>query len=122
MPVAGVDTTRFQLRNDLPAHRQVAAYFKTMIALGHLAPGGELPPLSALASRFGVGARDMRRAFDELSERGILRGERGRWSVAPGDVERELSDQLRDLFAEARRAGVAPDRLRALVDRAFREE
>lgn len=122
MPDAGVDVSRFQLRSDLPRHRQVAAYFKTLIALGHLSPGGELPPLGALASRFGVGAADMRRAFAELAERGILSGEGGRWRVAPGDVEREFSDQLRSLLAEARRAGLAPARLRALVERALRDE
>ena len=122
MPVAGVDATRFQLRDDLPVHRQVAAYFKTMIALGHLSPGGELPGLGALASRFRVGAGDMRRAFAELAERGILSGGGGRWRVAQGDVEREVADRLRDTVADARRAGIAPARLRALLDRALREE
>ena len=122
MPVGGVDVTRFQLRDDLPAHRQVAAYFKTMIALGHLSPGGELPALGALASRFGVGTGDMRRAFAELAERGILDGERGRWRVAQGDAEREVADRLRDAVAEGRRAGLAPARLRALFERALREE
>ena len=122
MPVAGVDVTRFQLRDDLPAHRQVAAYFKTMIALGHLSPGGELPALSALASRFGVGTGDMRRAFAELAERGILDGARGRWRVARGNVEGGLLEQLREAVAESRRAGLPPARVRALLDRALREE
>ena len=122
MPAGGVDVSRFQLRDDLPAHRQVAAYFKTMIALGHLSPGGELPPLTALASRFGVSSAQVRRAFLELAERGILDGERGRWRVAQGDAEREIADRLRDAVGEGRRAGIAPARLRALFDRALREE
>lgn len=122
MPESGVDVSRFQLRDDLPVHRQVAAYFKTMIALGHLSPGGELPPLNALASRFRVGTADMRRAFAELAERGIVSGRGAHWRVAAGDVEREIGDQLRETIAEGRRAGLSETRLRALVDRAFREE
>lgn len=121
MADGGVDVSRFTLRDDLPVHRQVAAYFKTMIALGHLAPGGELPPLNALASRFGVAQAEMRRAFAELASRGILSGRGARWSVAKGDVESDFTDQLRDLLAEGRRSGLSPARLRALVDRAFRE-
>jgi len=122
MPVAGVDVSRFRLRDDLPVHRQVAAYFKTMIALGHLSAGGELPGLGALASRFGVGTADMRRAFAELAERGILSGQGGRWRVAQGDIDREFLDRLRETVADGRRAGLSPARLRALFDRASREE
>jgi DNA-binding transcriptional regulator YhcF (GntR family) len=122
MPAGGVDVSRFRLRSDLPVHRQVAAYFKTMIALGHLAPGGELPAVSALASRFGVSSAHVRRAFAELSERGLLAAERGRWRVATGDAERALVDQFRDLVAEGRRAGLPSDRLRELFERALQEE
>ena len=122
MPAGGVDVSRFQLRDDLPVHRQVAAYFKTMIALGHLSPGGELPPLSALASRFGVSSVQVRRAFVELQERGLLSVEGSRWRVATGDLERGLLDQFRDAVAEGRRSGLTPVRLRELFDRALREE
>ncbi len=121
MPAGGVDVSRFQLRDDLPVHRQVAAYFKTMIALGHLSPGGELPPLSALASRFGVSSVQIRRAFAELLERGLLAVEGTRWRVATGDLERGLVDQFRDAVAEGRRSGLTPARLRELFDRALRE-
>ena len=122
MPAGGVDVSRFQLRSDLPAHRQVAAYFKTLIALGHLSPGGELPGVGALASRFGVGAAHVRRAFAELAERGLLSVEGGRWRVAAGDLESALLDQLKDVVAEGRRGGLPPERLRALFTRALREE
>jgi DNA-binding transcriptional regulator YhcF (GntR family) len=122
MAAAAVDVSRFKLRSDLPVHRQVAAYFKTMIALGHLAPGGELPPLSALASRFRVSTSHVRRAFHELSERGLLSAEGGSWKAASGDIERETLDQLRDAVAQARRAGLPSDRLRALFERALGEE
>lgn len=119
MAAAAVDVSRFKLRADLPVHRQVAAYFKTMIALGHLAPGGELPPLSALASRFRVSTSHVRRAFAELSQRGLLSSDGDCWRVATGDAERELIDQLRDAVAEGRRAGLPNDRLRALFERAL---
>lgn len=122
MPEGGVDVSRFRLRSDLPVHRQVAAYFKTMIALGHLSPGGELPALGALASRFGVAPAQVRRAFAELAERGLLSAEGGRWRVAPGDLERGLLDQFKEAVAEGRRGGIPPGRLQALFARALREE
>ena len=51
MPAALIDVARLKIRKDLPAHRQVAAYLKAVIALGQISPGDLLPSVTTLASQ-----------------------------------------------------------------------
>lgn len=122
MPVTEIDCSRFTLHKDLPPHRQVAAYLKALIALGHLAPGDALPAPSALAYRTKVVPGEVRRAYAELTTRGFLVSQGATWRVSdehvaagdPAGLE-ELCDRLWDLIVEARKAGMT----RAEVQRMF---
>jgi DNA-binding transcriptional regulator YhcF (GntR family) len=122
MPAIEIDFSRFTLRTDLPAHRQVAAYLKALIALGQLNPGDSIPGASALAYRLKVSVAEVKRAYAELSDRGFLHSESGKWRVsddhaaAGSSVElEELCDRMWDLVLEARRAGMT----RAELQRMF---
>lgn len=122
MPAMEIDFSRFTLRADLPPHRQVAAYFKALIALGHLGAGDVLPGVPALAYRLKVRAPEVKRAYAELSARGFLASQGGKWRVsdehvAAGDADEleEICDRLWDLVIEARRAGMT----RAELQRMF---
>jgi DNA-binding transcriptional regulator YhcF (GntR family) len=114
MPATEIDFSRFTLRKDLPAHRQVAAYLKALIALGHLSAGYTIPAPSALAYRTKVRPAEVKRAYVELSERGFLVSRGAKWIVSdehaasggPGELE-ELGDRMWDLIVEARKAGMA---------------
>jgi DNA-binding transcriptional regulator YhcF (GntR family) len=122
MPVTEIDFSRFTLRKDLPAHRQVAAYLKALIALGHLTPGDAIPSPSALGYRLKVGASEVKRAYAELSERGFLVSQGPKWAVSdehvasgnPSELE-DLCDRMWDLVVEARKAGMT----RAELQRMF---
>ena len=122
MPAPSIDFSRFTLRGDLPAHRQVAAYLKVVIALGHLDDGDPVPGAPALAYRLKVPAAEVRRAYAELSERGFLASAGGKWRVsdehAAAGSAREiehLCDRMWDLILEARKAGMS----RAELERMF---
>jgi len=122
MPATEIDFSRFTLRKDLPAHRQVAAYLKALIALGHLTPGDTIPAPSALAYRVKVGPAEIKRAYAELSERGFLVSQGSKWAVSddhvaagnPGELG-DLCDRMWDLVVEARKAGMT----RAEIQRMF---
>jgi DNA-binding transcriptional regulator YhcF (GntR family) len=114
MPATEIDFSRFTLRKDLPAHRQVAAYLKALIALGHLSAGETIPAPSALAYRIKVGPAEVKQAYVELSERGFLVSRGAKWVVSdehvasgnPDELE-ELCDRMWDLIVEARKAGMS---------------
>jgi len=114
MPAALIDVARLKIRKDLPAHRQVAAYLKAVIALGQIAPGDLLPSITTLASQIHAPSSEVKQAYEELATRGFVIHESGKWHVsdehaalADAAVADDLCDRLWDLIAEARRAGLS---------------
>lgn len=121
MPAPSIDFSRFTLRGDLPAHRQVAAYLKVLIALGHLNRGSALPGAPALATRLKVPASEVRHAYAELSERGFVAQQNGRWRVSDEPVvagtstaSGEIRERMGDLILEARKTGVSRAELKRM--------
>jgi len=113
MPASLIDIARLKIRPDVPAHRQVAAYIKAIIALGQISPGDSLPGITALAGQIGAASAEVRRAYVELAKRGFLAAEGGKWrvsddhaAVANAATADDICDRLWDLIAEARRAGI----------------
>jgi GntR family transcriptional regulator len=54
------------------AYRQVADHIEALIAAGTLAPASRLPGERALAEELGVAIGTVRRAVQDLRERGIV--------------------------------------------------
>jgi GntR family transcriptional regulator len=114
MPASLIDVARLKIRSDIPAHRQVAAYLKAVIALGQIAPGDTLPSATALASQIHAPAAEVKKAYQELNDRGYLLLEGGKWrvsdmhtAVADAALADDLCDRLWEIIAEARRAGLS---------------
>ena len=123
MAAALIDIARLKIRADLPAHRQVAAYLKAIIALGHISPGDALPGVAALAGQIGTSAAEVRKAYEELDERGFLVAEGGKWrvsdehaAVADATVADDICERMWDLIAEARRSGIARAELQRMFE------
>ncbi len=121
MPASLIDVARLKIRKDIPAHRQVAAYLKAVIALGQVSPGEALPSVSTLSSQIGAPSAEVKRAYLELGERGFLVSESGKWRVsdehsalADAAVADDICDRLWDLIAEARRAGLSRTELQRM--------
>jgi GntR family transcriptional regulator, phosphonate transport system regulatory protein len=57
--------------------RRVADEIERAIAVGHVQPGMKLPGEVEIAERFGVNRHTVRRAIAALTERGLIRAERG---------------------------------------------
>jgi len=121
MPASLIDVARLKIRKDLPAHRQVAAYLKAVIALGQIAPGDTLPSVTTLSSQIGAPAAEIKKAYEELGQRGFLVAESGKWRVsdehaalADAAVADDLCDRMWDLIAEARRAGLSRTELQRM--------
>ncbi|HLY12651.1 MAG TPA: GntR family transcriptional regulator [Planctomycetota bacterium] len=121
MPAPLIDVARLKIRKDIPAHRQVAAYLKAVIALGQISPGDTLPSVTTLSSQIGAPSGEIKRAYEELGQRGFLISESGKWRVsdehaalADAAVADDICDRLWDLVAEARRAGLSRTELQRM--------
>ena len=121
MPAPLIDIARLKIRSDVPAHRQVAAYLKAVIALGQLSPGDALPGTDDLARQIGAPSSEVKRAYTELGQRGFLVEEAGRWRVsdehaalADASTADEICERMWELIAEARRAGMTRSELQRM--------
>jgi DNA-binding transcriptional regulator YhcF (GntR family) len=121
MAASLIDVARLKIHKDLPAHRQVAAYLKAVIALGQISPGDLLPSVSVLASQIHAPTAEVKQAYQELCERGFVVSENGKWRVsdehaalADAAVADDICDRLWDLIAEARRAGLSKTELQRM--------
>jgi GntR family transcriptional regulator len=121
MPSPLIDVARLKIRKDIPAHRQIAAYLKAVIALGQILPGDTLPSITTLSSQVHASSSEVRRAYEELGQRGFLVSESGKWRVSDehaaltdAAVADDICDRLWDLIAEARRAGLSRTELQRM--------
>jgi GntR family transcriptional regulator len=103
-----------------PLHEQLAAVLRGAIAAGEAKPGERLPSARELARDLDVNMHTVLRAYATLRDEGLLDLRRGRGAVVrrDGAPDRAALERLAaELAAEARRQGVAPQELHALVDR-----
>ncbi|MBL6456665.1 phosphonate metabolism transcriptional regulator PhnF [Belnapia sp. T6] len=70
----------------MPLWRQIAITLQTAISGGVFAPGARLPTEAELSARFDVNRHTVRRAMEDLENRGLIRVEQGRGSFVTEDI------------------------------------
>jgi len=73
-----LDDRSGRIDHERPVWPQVAADLERDIAAGKLRPGSRLPTEDELASQYGVARNTVRRAVEDLRERGLLETFHGR--------------------------------------------
>jgi DNA-binding transcriptional regulator YhcF (GntR family) len=108
---------RLDDRDDVPLYLQIAASVRGAIANGELAPGDRLPTARTLAASLGVNMHTVLRGYAELEEEGLVSLRRGRGVLvtaeSPGRAR--LLELVREVGREARRLGITPDEVEAMV-------
>jgi DNA-binding transcriptional regulator YhcF (GntR family) len=108
---------RLDDRDDVPLYQQIAASVRRAIANGELTPGDRLPAARALAESLGVNMHTALRGYAELEREGLVSLRRGRGvlvtAASPGRAR--LLELVREVGVEARRLGVPPDEVEALL-------
>lgn len=110
---------------DKPIFRQVADYCARRILDGTWAPDGRIPSTKELAVTLAVNNRTVMKAYDDLSEAGVIYQRRGMGYYVDTDAAENLRDFLRhdfiantlpDLTARMRLAGITPADLLTLLE------
>ena len=91
----------------VPLYYQVSQQIEQAISSGQLGPGARLDNEISLADQFGLSRPTMRRAIQELVDKGLLVRKRGVGTqVVHGQVTRPV--ELTSLFDDLARAGQEP--------------
>ena len=96
---------------------QLAAAVRAEIGRGALRPGDRLPSARELAASLDVNIHTVLHAYQELRDEGLVDLRRGRGAVVTelAAPSADLLDAVRRLTADARRLGVAPATLVAMI-------
>lgn len=92
----------------VPLYHELAEKIEAAILAGEVRPGGRIEDETSLSERLGVSRPTLRRAIQELVDKGLLVRRRGIGTqvVPPGSVARKL--ELTSLWEDLARMGKAP--------------
>ncbi|MFN2555771.1 MAG: GntR family transcriptional regulator [Nitriliruptorales bacterium] len=108
---------RIDLAGGVPLYEQIAAQLRSAIARGEAPPGSRLPPARELAEVLGVNMHTVLRAYGQLRDEGLVELRRGRGvTVLESGGRASLVELARNLAREARRQGLSPREVQALVE------
>ncbi|PRX43903.1 DNA-binding transcriptional regulator YhcF (GntR family) [Prauserella shujinwangii] len=112
---------RIDPASKVPLFEQVAASVRRAVADGDVRPGDQLPPARTLAASLEVNVHTVLRAYALLRDEGLIELRRRRGAVVTGGAETwaRLHGLVGELVTEARRAGLDPDELNALIRRRY---
>jgi len=107
-----------------PLYKQVMDQIKDGVAGGVLKPGERLPSIREMAKELNISEITIKRAYTDLEAEGFLYTRAGLGSfVADVDQDRlrqaklrEIREELRRVLLTARRFGIKPDEVAALLD------
>lgn len=108
---------RIDPASSVPLFEQLAAAVRAELARGVLRPGDRLPAARDLAASLDINIHTVLRAYQDLRDEGLVDLRRGRGAIVTDEAlpPAELLDAVRRLTAEARRLGVAPATLVAMI-------
>jgi GntR family transcriptional regulator len=105
-----------------PVYAQVARQVRAHVAAGRLRPGTPLPSVRTLASDLGVNLNTIARAYRQLEDEGFvaIRDREGAVVAPPAPRATQgrtapLIDELREVLARLRQAGMAPAAIESLA-------
>lgn len=105
-----MDIPRFRVDKSLPtpAYLQLAEQILAAIGAGQLRPGMALPSERELSQELRLSRMTVRRAFEELVERGQLEQRRGSGTFVKRPALEQSVDRLEGYWDEATRLGMQP--------------
>ncbi len=119
---------RVVLDSRTPVYRQLVDQLRALCVEGRLAPDQKLPSVREMAANLGVHHNTVAEAYRTLAEEGWLAIEHGRGvrvlerrtpRMPTGQAEAGYGSRLRNLIAELRAEGFAPDWIQREVDAAL---
>ena len=108
--------------SEAPIFEQLAASVRAEVARGTLVPGDRLPSAREVSEALEVNIHTVLHAYQQLRDEGLVDLRRGRGAVITDQAiaNAQLHSSVQALVAEARRLGIGPAAVIALINEEFR--
>ena len=105
-----------------PLFEQLAASVRELVSTGKAVAGERLPAARELAAALDVNVHTVLHAYQQLRDEGLVELRRGRGAILTGGADSlaDLAKHVEILIVEARRLGVAPATLTAMITKAYK--
>ena len=112
---------RIDSASSVPLFEQLASSVRQQVLAGAAEPGDRLPSARELAASLDVNVHTVLHAYQQLRDEGLIELRRGRGAILTGGATQvaDLAAHVDVLVAEARRLGVAPATLTAMITKAY---
>jgi len=115
-------------RSGLPMYLQIVQQVKEALRLGLLDVGDQLPTVREVVAELAINPNTVAKAYRELEREGLVDARQGRGTFVSSTLiasslehHESLRRALQAWLAEAERAGLDAESIRALVSRTLRE-
>jgi GntR family transcriptional regulator len=113
----------------VPYYQQVLVQLKTLVAMGRLQPGDQLPPVRKLAAQLLINPNTVARAYRELESEGVVESRQsagvfvanGASPLSHREKQRRLQVRVDQLLAETHQLGVDVEPLIQLIRKRARQ-
>jgi GntR family transcriptional regulator len=111
----------------VPTYMQLVEQVRQALRLGRLEPGDRLPTVRAVAAAVAINPNTVLKAYRELEHEGLVEGRPGQGTYVVRSLSapspqtlHKLRGGLESWVDEARRAGLEPEHIKAVVDSTIR--
>lgn len=115
--------------NGIPIYEQIARQVKFAVAAAELRADEQIPSVRELAARLAINPNTVARAYRDLQAEGVLAPIRGTGMAVTPEAPRLcrsarqqlVRERLRSVLEEMVRSGLAPEEIRAIVERELKQ-
>ena len=116
--------------SSMPIYEQITTQVKAQVMDGRLQHGDAIPSMRALAKSLHISVITVQRAYEDLQRDGFIETVVGKGSFISAsnkefwqeEQQRLMEEHLAKAVETARRCGIGPEKVKALVDVFFEEE
>jgi DNA-binding transcriptional regulator YhcF (GntR family) len=113
--------------SSVPTYMQLVEQVRQALRLGRLEPGDRLPTVRAVAAAVAINPNTVLKAYRQLEHEGLVAGRPGQGTYvvrslsapSPQTLDK-LRESLESWVDQARRAGLEPEHIKAVVDSTIR--
>lgn len=115
-------------QSPIPFYEQIKNQVLTLIRLGVLAPGAQIPSIRSVSAETGVNVNTVKKAFAELEMSGVIYNVPGLGSFVSEQalensaITQKVKSDISEILERAKSIGVSKEEIFEIIENIYKEE